>query len=60
MMAPGTNPVPLVDRLKRTLTQQSAPHITSSVGIAANRQLAKIACKVGKKAGETYGNGLLI
>ncbi|HEV2504376.1 MAG TPA: type VI secretion protein ImpB [Mesorhizobium sp.] len=54
------DPVPLVDRLKRTLANNVGTHITSSVGIAANRQLAKIACKVGKKAGERYGNGLLI
>jgi DNA polymerase-4 len=54
------DPETLVARLKGTLARNVGQFITSSVGIAANRQLAKIACKVGKKAGERYGNGLMI
>jgi len=53
-------PEDLVTRLKATLARNVGPVITSSIGIAANRQLAKIACKVGKKAGQRYGDGLLI
>lgn len=55
-----TDPEALVARLKATLASNVGPYLTSSVGIAANRQLAKIACKVGKKVGERYGNGLMI
>ncbi|KQZ26574.1 hypothetical protein ASD50_04000 [Mesorhizobium sp. Root552] len=53
-------PETLVAQLKGTLAHNVGQFITSSVGIAANPQLAKIACKVGKKAGERYGNGLMI
>ncbi len=54
------DPEALVARLKDTLASNVGQFITSSVGIAANRQLAKIACKAGKKVGERYGNGLMI
>jgi DNA polymerase-4 len=33
---------------------------SSSIGFAANRQLAKIACKAGKKTGGSYGDGMAI
>lgn len=55
------DPVDLARRLKATLAKNVGPWITSSVGFAANRQLAKMACKVGKKAGGgRYGDGLMI
>lgn len=47
-------------RVKSTLAENVGPYITSSVGIAANRQLAKMACKAGKKSVGRYGDGLMI
>ncbi len=54
------DPELLVARLKSTLAENVGPYITSSVGIAANRQLAKMACKAGKKSVGRYGDGLMI
>lgn len=54
------DPELLVARLKSTLASNVGPYITSSVGIAANRQLAKMACKAGKKSIGRYGDGLMI
>lgn len=54
------NPEEFAAQLKRNLLRNIGPCITASMGIAANRQLAKIACKAGKKSGPTYGNGLAI
>lgn len=39
--------------LKATIADNVGPHITCSIGFAANRQLAKIACKVDKPNGVT-------
>lgn len=50
----------LVARLKSTLASNVGKFITSSVGIAANRQLAKMACKAGKRNAGRYGDGLMI
>lgn len=54
------DPEALVARLKVTLADNIGTCITSSVGIAANRQLAKIACKAGKRSSGRYGDGLMI
>ncbi|MGE0290506.1 MAG: type VI secretion protein ImpB, partial [Bradyrhizobium sp.] len=53
-------PERLAARLKATLARNVGPFITSSIGFAANRQLAKMACKAGKKSGGRYGDGLMI
>lgn len=53
-------PEMLTDRLRSTLARNVGHHITCSVGFAANRQLAKMACKAGKRSGGTYGNGMMI
>ncbi|GAA2888319.1 DNA polymerase-4 [Aminobacter niigataensis] len=54
------DPQHLAARLKTTLANNVGTVITSSVGFAANRQLAKMACKEGKRSGATYGNGVMI
>lgn len=54
------DPEAIVGRLKSTLARNVGPYITSSVGIAPNRQLAKMACKAGKRSGGGYGDGLAI
>ncbi len=54
------DPELLVARLKTTLAENVGTFITSSVGIAANRQLAKMACKAGKRSAGRYGDGLMI
>lgn len=54
------DPELLSARLKATLVENVGRHITCSVGFAANRQLAKMACKAGKKSGGRYGDGLMI
>lgn len=54
------DPELLVTRLKATLAENVGRFITASVGIAANRQLSKMACKAGKKSPGRYGNGLMI
>lgn len=46
-------------RIKAAIAE-IGPWITCSIGMAANRQLAKIACKEGKRGGGRYGDGLLI
>jgi DNA polymerase-4 len=47
-------------RIKTAIAENVGPWITCSIGFAANRQLAKIACKEGKRHGGGYGNGLAI
>lgn len=47
-------------RIKSTISRNIGPWITCSIGMAANRQLAKMACKAGKKTGKRYGDGLMI
>ena len=55
------DPAVLGHTIKKRLRLSVGPTITSSIGFAANRQLAKIACKVSKKTGPAgYGDGLLI
>ena len=41
-------PESLGQRIKARLRQHIGPYITCSIGFAANRQLAKMACKSGK------------
>lgn len=47
------DPHDLARRLKDTLRQNIGPFITCSIGFAANRQLAKMACKIDKPDGVT-------
>jgi DNA polymerase-4 len=54
------DPHPLALRLKARLRDHIGPWITCSVGFAANRHLAKMACKAGKWHDGRYGNGLTI
>lgn len=56
-------PEALAEIIKRKLAENIGPYITCSIGFAANRQLAKIACKAGKDESKrfgSYGNGLAI
>jgi DNA polymerase-4 len=47
------DPEGLAQRLKATISNNVGPYITCSIGFAANRQLAKMACKVDKPNGVT-------
>lgn len=47
------DPRGFAELLKATIADNVGPHITCSIGFAANRQLAKIACKVDKPNGVT-------
>lgn len=52
------NPRDLGQRIKARLHANIGPWITCSIGYAANRQLAKMACKAGKRpAPGHYGDG---
>lgn len=55
-------PEALAARLRRRIAENIGPYITCSMGMAANRQLSKMACKAGKRSGSpgTYGNGLAV
>lgn len=54
------DPFAIAGRIKDRLLRNIGPYITCSIGIAANRQLAKMACKAGKWRGHQYGNGLTV
>lgn len=54
------DPYPLARRIKARLRDHIGPWITSSIGIAANRLLAKMACKAGKWHHGRYGDGLMV
>lgn len=55
------DPAALAQRIKLRLRANIGPWITSSIGFASNRQLAKMACKAGKRpAPGLYGDGLAI
>lgn len=54
------DPHALAARIKAAIAENVGPWITCSIGFAANRQLAKIACKEGKRNGGRYGDGLAI
>lgn len=47
------DPVGLAQRIKARIAKNVGPYITCSIGMAANRLLAKIACKVDKPNGVT-------
>ena len=56
-------PEALSRRIKNTIAKNIGEFITCSIGFAANRQLAKMACKAGKDASKKaghYGDGLAI
>jgi len=55
-----SDPKDLGERVKSRLKRCIGPYITCSIGFAANRQLAKMACKSGKWSGDSYGDGLAI
>ncbi|HCN91591.1 MAG TPA: type VI secretion protein ImpB, partial [Hyphomonas sp.] len=46
-------PEDLADRLKHRISENVGPYITCSIGFAANRLLAKTACKMDKPNGTT-------
>lgn len=54
------DPFALGQSIKARLRDHMGPWITCSIGIAANRQLAKMACKAGKWRGREYGDGLMV
>ncbi len=54
------DPWALAERIKARIRDNIGPYITASIGFAANRQLAKIACKAGKKGSGRYGDGLTV
>lgn len=58
--ADRASPRDLAMRLKRRIADNIGPYITNSIGFAANRQLAKMACKAGKWDGDQYGNGCTV
>jgi DNA polymerase-4 len=54
-------PLALAQRIKARLAENIGPYITCSIGFAANRQLAKMACKAGKRPGpDRYGDGFMV
>jgi len=55
-------PEDLGRRIKAALRDNIGPWITCSIGMAANRQLAKMACKAGKwrDGRSAYGDGLMV
>ncbi len=53
------DPLALGRRIKQRIADHIGPCITCSVGFAANRQLAKMACKAGKWSEGSYGDGNL-
>lgn len=58
--ADRADPRSLGVRIKKRLHENIGPYITSSIGFAANRQLAKMACKAGKKIDGKYGDGNMV
>lgn len=55
-----TTPEALGARIKKRIAENIGPTITCSIGFAANRQLAKMACKASKRINGSYGDGLMI
>lgn len=53
-------PLALAARVKAAIRENIGAAITCSIGMAANRQLAKMACKAGKWTDKRYGDGLTI
>ncbi|MFC4350575.1 Y-family DNA polymerase [Fodinicurvata halophila] len=59
-VADRQDPADLARRVKAAIRDNIGPWITCSIGFAANRQLAKIACKEGKHSEGRYGDGLAV
>lgn len=53
-------PEDLSHRIKTAIRDNIGPVITATIGFAANRQLAKMACKAGKRSRGRYGDGIAI
>src|SRR5262245_47430962 len=54
-------PLALAKRIKERIPRNIGPYITCSVGFAANRQLAKMACKASKRPDKrSYGDGCAV
>jgi DNA polymerase IV len=54
-------PLALARRIKARIAENIGPYLTCSAGFAANRQLAKMACKAGNRPDErSYGDGCAI
>lgn len=51
------DPLALGCKVKARIAKYVGPYITCSIGFAANRQLAKMACKAGKRTDGKYGDG---
>jgi DNA polymerase-4 len=51
------DPLSVGKKIKARILKFVTPFITCSVGFAANRQLAKMACKAGKRVDGGYGDG---
>lgn len=51
------DPQKLGRKIKARVAAGVGPYITCSIGFAANRQLAKMACKAGKRSEDHYGDG---
>lgn len=51
------DPQALGRMVKARIAKHVGPYITCSIGFAANRQLAKMACKAGKRTDGKYGDG---
>lgn len=55
------DPLALAQQIKSRIAHEIGPYITCSMGYAANRQLAKMACKAGKRpAPDRYGDGYTV
>lgn len=54
------NPEDLTCRIKTAIREAVGSSITATIGFAANRLLAKMACKAGKRSRGRYGDGLAI
>jgi DNA polymerase IV len=52
------NLLALARRIKARIARNIGPYITCSIGFAANRQLAKMACKAGKRPDEAQSVNL--
>jgi DNA polymerase-4 len=58
--ADRADPLALGRCIKQRIAENVGPYITCSIGFAANRQLAKMACKAGKKSEGRYGDGNMV
>lgn len=54
------HPIDLSARIKAAISENVGHCITSTIGFAANRQLAKMTCKAGKHSRGVHGNRLTV